>query len=172
MKYDYVAFYNKNAAFFKANKKRESALLFSNALLTYLFLFAYAGLWVYALLKDGLLVVDYAKFFFIPATSLLTVSVLRLAIDKPRPYSEKGAHIQPILRGKREQGHSFPSRHIASATAISFTFLPYLPAVGGVLLVCTLALAYTRFAVGVHYPSDLAAGIGVGGFFGAFVFFL
>ena len=172
MKYDYAAIYNKNAAFYNGHGRLKKALLLCNLLLTYLFLIAYAGLWVYALLKDELLVTDYAKFFFIPATSLLTVSVLRLAIDKPRPYSEKGAHIQPILRGKREQGHSFPSRHIASATAISFTFLPYLPAVGGVLLVCTLALAYTRFAVGVHYPSDLLAGIGVGGFFGIFVFFL
>ena len=172
MNYDYATLYNQHAAFFKANKKRETALLVCNALLTYLFLFAYAGLWIFALLKDGLLVTDYAKFFFIPATSLLTVSVLRLAIDRPRPYSEQGARIDPILKGKREQGNSFPSRHIASATAISFTFLPYLPVIGGILLGCTLLLAYTRFAVGVHYPSDLAAGIGVGGFFGVFVFFL
>lgn len=172
MNYDYATLYNKHAAFFKAHEKRERTLLICNAVFTYLFLFAYAGLWVYAFMKDGLLVTDYLTFFFVPVTTLLTVSVLRLAIDRPRPYSQNGANIDPILKGKREQGNSFPSRHIASATAISFVFLPYLPIVGGILLGCTLLLCYTRFAIGVHYPSDLLAGLGVGAFFGAFVFFL
>lgn len=172
MKYDYVAIYNKNAAFYNGHERLKKGLLLCNLILTYLFVLAYAGLWVYAFFAEGFAVKDYLKIFFVPALTLFTVSVLRLAIDRPRPYAKDGANITPLLKGKAEKGDSFPSRHIASATAISFAFLPYLPVLGALLFCCTLLLSYTRFAVGVHYPSDLVAGLALGAACGAFAFIL
>lgn len=172
MKYDYVAIYNKNAAFYNGHEKWKKALLLCNIALTYLFILAYAGLWIYAFLADGFFVKDYLKIFFVPALTLFTVSVLRVAIDRPRPYAKEGANITPLLKGKSEKGDSFPSRHIASATAISFAFLPYLPLLGALLLCGCLLLSYTRFAIGVHYPTDLIAGLILGSAIGSLVFIL
>ena len=141
-----------------------------NTALTWLFAVAYAGLWLYAVKSDKLAVQALVSLFFAPALALILVSAIRLGADRPRPYSQKGAAITPLVaRGDRD-GDSFPSRHIACAAAITTAFLSVLPVLGGFLLVCTFALAYIRFAIGVHYPSDLAAGIVLGVLCGITVF--
>jgi len=50
--------------------------------------------------------------------------------------------------------------------------MPYVLWAGAGLLVCSLALAYIRFALGLHYPSDLLAGSIVGAGVGALMFLL
>jgi membrane-associated phospholipid phosphatase len=46
-----------------------------------------------------------------------------------------------------------------------------VPAVGAVMLLLTLAIAWVRVAAGVHYPSDVAAG-GILGVLIGLIFFL
>lgn len=157
MAYDYKQIYEKSAAFYNAHPKAKEALKIANAVLTFGFVFAYAALWIYGLFNE-FSPKDFAKIFALPVGALLLVSVLRMAIDKPRPYHKDGAGITPLVpRDEREQG-SFPSRHLACAFVISAIFLPYLPLAGciGMLLGC--ALGYARFALGLHYPSDLITG--------------
>ncbi len=161
MKYDYATLYNKNAAFLYSRPKAKRAVLVYNQYAPYFFLIAYALLWVFGAWKLKFEAVDFVKIFCAPAFALLLVSTLRLAISRPRPYEEEGSQIVP-LQEKASKGNTFPSRHLTCAAVIATAFLPYLPAFGALLLCMSLALGYTRFAIGWHYPSDLVAGFLLG----------
>ncbi|MGW7553692.1 phosphatase PAP2 family protein [Streptomyces rimosus] len=65
----------------------------------------------------------------------------------------------PLIR--TTSPHSFPSAHAASATAAAVT-LGALRPVGAGLSLPALAMCLSRLVVGVHYPSDVAAGAVVG----------
>ena len=170
MKYDYKTLYEKNAAFYKLSPLRVKILKLLNTVFTWLFAVAYAAFWLYAVISDKLLVQELVPLFFAPALALILVSAIRLGVDRPRPYSKKGAAITPLVARQDRDGDSFPSRHIACATVIAMVFLSVLPIVGVLLLLCCFALAYIRFSIGVHYPSDLAAGIVLGVLCGFTVF--
>lgn len=95
----------------------------------------------------------------VPAVVFLTGTVLRAAINRPRPYEAFG---QPPLFPKDTKGKSMPSRHSFSAAGIAVTsgfVWPSLGIVAGLLAVC---IAVTRILSGVHYPSDVLAGLGFG----------
>lgn len=171
MSYDYLTLYNKSAAFYNAHPRAKRLLIIGNTFLTLLFFGCYGGLWAYTLLLAPLSIKDMVKILFVPLLALLTVTVLRIAMDRPRPYTESGAGITPLIQ-KSSTGQSFPSRHLACATVIAMTFLPYYPVMGGALLCLSLALGYTRFATGVHYPSDLVAGWTLGACIGYLIFIL
>ena len=171
MKYDYVALYNKNAAFYNAHPTAKRALKLGNVILTWFFFVCYGVLLLYAFYVEPFETMDLIKILFTPLLTLLTVSVLRLAIDRPRPYAEDCAGITPLVE-KKSDGKSFPSRHLACAAVIAMTFLPYYPIVGAFLLGGSAVLGYIRFALGLHYPSDLLAGACIGVFLGSFIFVL
>ncbi len=171
MKYNYLSLYNKNAAFYNARPRAKKALTVANQALTYAFFLAYGLLWIYAFCKRNFPSADYLRLLFAPVTTLVVATVFRWAIRRPRPYSEQGANIQSLVK-KNKDRDSCPSRHLACAAVISVTFLPFFPVIGvGLLLLCP-CLAYTRFALGLHYPSDLLFGFGLGGMLGLFTFFL
>ena len=170
MKYDYKALYEKSAAFYNARPNAKKALLIANSVLTLLFLLAYGGLVLYALFfQKDLPTTDAVALLFAPALCVFLVAVLRLAVNRPRPYSEAGANITPLLQKRGAQDKSFPSRHIACAFVISGVFLFHLPIIGVALFAFALALGYIRFALGLHYPSDLIGGAGVGLFCSLFL---
>ena len=162
MKYNYKQLYERNAAFYNARPIAKKLLPIFSSGLTALFGVAYAGLWVYAVFGKGFSIHDYIRITFIPLLSLFLVSVLRATISRPRPYAEKGDGITPLKPRKGKDDDSFPSRHLACAMAIALCFFPSLPIVGGGLTVLVLVLAWVRFALGLHYPSDLLAGGAVG----------
>lgn len=168
---NYTTLYQKNADFLSARKRLLSATVLYNGIIPFLFMAAYPLLWVYGYFAKSFTPKDFAWIFFFPALTLLVVSVLRSAIARPRPYEAEGAGILP-LKEKKSRGNSFPSRHLACAGVISVCFLPYLPAVGALLLLLSSGLAYTRFALGWHYPSDLIVGFLLGVAIGAGIFFV
>ncbi len=171
MKYDYKALYQKNAAFYNARPKLKKALLFGNLAFTFFFFVAYGGLTAYALFSpDSFEVKDTIKMLFAPSLCVFLIALLRLTIPRPRPYSEAGANIEPLLKKHGAQDQSFPSRHIASAFVIAGVFLAHFTLVGVALFALALTLGYIRFALGLHYPSDLIGGAGVGVFCSLFLF--
>ncbi|MEU9590113.1 phosphatase PAP2 family protein [Streptomyces sp. NPDC048219] len=82
---------------------------------------------------------------------LASMGVKRV-VRRPRP-----AHVQPLVRTAGR--HSFPSSHATSAAAAAVVFGAL-----GVRAAWPLAAAVcvSRLVVGVHYPSDVAAGAALG----------
>ncbi|MBQ8291087.1 MAG: phosphatase PAP2 family protein [Clostridia bacterium] len=170
MKYDYVAIYEKNAERLKGKEKLLRFIRLFNKLATALFFVAYAVFVGVAVFKDYP-AKQLIGILGAPALCLFLVTVLRYAINRPRPYSEQGAGITP-LHEKKALDKSFPSRHVASAFVIATTLLPYAVWAGAPLLAIGFALAYIRFALGLHYPTDLVGGAVLGILCGAVNFFL
>ena len=162
MRYSYKKLYEKNAAFFNARPNAKKALSVLDKALTISFGLAYIALWVYGAVWGNFSAQDFIRIFFVPVLSLFLVSILRTVIARPRPYSQAGAGITPLKERKGSDDNSFPSRHLACASSIAICFFPALPIFGGVLLALCALLAYIRFALGFHYPSDLLAGGAVG----------
>ncbi|MFE5187268.1 phosphatase PAP2 family protein [Streptomyces sp. NPDC056628] len=82
---------------------------------------------------------------------LVSMAVKRV-VRRPRP-----AHVEPLVRTAGR--HSFPSSHAASATAAAVAFGALgAPAIAPL----AAAMCLSRLVVGVHYPSDVAAGAALG----------
>ena len=171
MRYSYSALYEKNAAYFNARPHLKKGLYVCNLALTLGFFLAY-GAFVLCAIALEYPAEDLMRILGAPALCLFLVSLLRLAIHRPRPYSKAGANIEPLYQKKGDDTHSFPSRHIACAFVIAITLLPYSVGAGICSMVLGLVLAYVRFALGVHYPTDLLGGAVLGSLCGilAFVF--
>lgn len=170
MAYNYKKLYEKTAKFYQERKKAKKALFFCNLAFTGLFFVAYGVFALYALFSYDLK--DIVKILALPALCLGLVMVLRIFIKRPRPYSEKGANITPLLQKSGSEFKSFPSRHIACAFVIAVVILAYCTGAGICLLLFGGILSYIRFALGVHYPSDLFAGAVLGVACGIFAFIL
>ena len=166
MRNDYLTLYYKNTKFLELHPSLKRFVLLFNACVPHLFGVSYILLWLYGAFEVDFGAMDFLKIACAPAFALMLVSVVRLAVEKERPYSERGAAITP-LKEKEGDSTSFPSRHLASAAVISMVFLPHLPVVGALLFLCAVGLGYTRFAIGWHYPSDLFIGFALGVVIGA-----
>jgi undecaprenyl-diphosphatase len=82
---------------------------------------------------------------------LASMGVKRV-VRRPRP-----AHVEPLVRTAGR--HSFPSSHATSAAAAAVAF----GALGAhVVPPLAAAMCLSRLVVGVHYPSDVAAGAALG----------
>ena len=97
-------------------------------------------------------------------TEIVINTLLKTYFDRPRP--------QLFTWGDQVVTSSFPSGHSMSAAAVYFT-VAYLAArlqrrrrhrllVLAVALVLVLAIGASRMYLGVHYPSDVAAGMTMG----------
>ena len=93
-----------------------------------------------------------------PGISFVALSVGRAIINRPRPY--EAFEIPPVIP-KDTKGNSFPSRHVFSATVIAVTFILMSPWswLGVLFLGMSVALAVVRVISGVHYISDVVAGL-------------
>ncbi|WP_369272990.1 phosphatase PAP2 family protein [Streptomyces sp. R11] len=82
---------------------------------------------------------------------LVSMGVKRV-VRRPRP-----AHVEPLVRTLGR--HSFPSSHAASAAAAAVAY----GALGAHTIVpLAAAMCVSRLVVGVHYPSDVVAGVALG----------
>jgi undecaprenyl-diphosphatase len=106
------------------------------------------------------------------AATSLTIEYLKWLLDRGRPSVTPWAFAR---------GNAFPSGHAAQALYVSLSlgwafFTLAAPAWGkllrktlaAILLAVPLMVGYSRLALGVHWPSDIAAGWAVGVFFLAF----
>jgi undecaprenyl-diphosphatase len=84
---------------------------------------------------------------------------LKVKTARPRP-SERNQAIQRAVSPLDE--YSFPSGHTLHAVAFTLIAIYYYPALSAVLLPFTVLVAVSRIVLGVHYPSDVLAGVVIG----------
>jgi membrane-associated phospholipid phosphatase len=90
----------------------------------------------------------------------LLSSSIKLAIGRRRPVVEDLPHLMATPTGL-----SFPSSHSTSSFAAARAYgqlLPPAPLYGA-----AAAMAFSRLYLGVHYPSDVAAGAALGAVLGS-----
>jgi membrane-associated phospholipid phosphatase len=89
------------------------------------------------------------------ALTELAGQAIKRAVRRPRPPEDARGGRPPT-----PSRYSFPSAHTAAATAAAMVFPPLVPR--AVLLVAAAATGLSRPYLGVHYPSDVIAGVGLG----------
>jgi len=92
--------------------------------------------------------------------SAVTNVLVKRASGRPRPP----AGLVPVGREPRRMPFttSFPSGHAASAAAFTTAVVLEVPWTCVPLVPLAVAVAASRVVIGVHYPSDVVAGVGLG----------
>jgi undecaprenyl-diphosphatase len=89
-----------------------------------------------------------------------TYRVLKRGTSRPRPYKV----VPAIAVGAVPlDAYSFPSGHTLHAVAFTIVAASHTPALAGLLAAFTALTAVSRVVLGLHYPSDVAAGALIGG---------
>ncbi|MEP6609089.1 MAG: phosphatase PAP2 family protein [Burkholderiaceae bacterium] len=88
---------------------------------------------------------------------------LKHSIGRPRPYVAC-PDIRACVRALDK--FSFPSGHTLHAVAFAVVFTWHFLMVGAALLPLVVLIALSRVALGLHYPSDVAAGAVIGAIVG------
>lgn len=84
---------------------------------------------------------------------------LKRGTSRPRPYRV----VPAIAAGAAAlDTYSFPSGHTLHAVAFTMVAAGHVPALGGPLAGFTALTALSRVMLGLHYPSDVAAGALIG----------
>jgi undecaprenyl-diphosphatase len=94
------------------------------------------------------------------AIAMMTNQVISHLWDRPRPFTAHAAATH--LLSAPSPDPSFPSDHAAVAFAIAFAVLAFSRRGGIVFLAAATLIGLSRIALGMHYPSDVLAGVVVG----------
>lgn len=91
---------------------------------------------------------------------IITNGILKLLIARPRPFLTD-TDITPLI--PPPAGFSFPSGHSVSSFAVAFVLYQLLPKRYGIpAVIIAVLIALSRLYLGVHYPSDVLAGLFIG----------
>lgn len=164
MQSGYEKLHKRHAEFFAKRKFGVQTLIMGERICTALFAVSYLAVILHLLImKQMSEIIQFGLAFF---ACLASVQLLRFFFPRKRPF-EQG--ITPLVE-KKTAGNSFPSRHTACAFTIATIAIKVLGWFCIPLYVLGLWLAYTRFVLGWHYPSDLLGGSIVGTLCGLIVF--
>jgi undecaprenyl-diphosphatase len=84
---------------------------------------------------------------------------LKSKTSRPRPFA-----VETAVRAGADplDPFSFPSGHTLHAVAFSVVAIAFYPMLAWLLVPFTLLVAASRVVLGLHYPSDVLAGAGLG----------
>lgn len=101
------------------------------------------------------------RYFAVPLITFIFITGARKIIDRPRPYEVM--KFTPVSFKKNlKAGQSFPSRHTGCAAVIAIAILAYDLPLGLVMLLLAILVGLSRIIAGVHYISDVCAGMALG----------
>lgn len=148
--------YDRYVSFFRKKPGWITCIKTVNHILTLTGFIVYPAIILYLLYKKSRKLKAY---LLVPAVAFGLVSVFRKKCNRPRPYENPEIH---TLTRRDKEGQSFPSRHLFSYFLISVLLWSLCPPAGFLMMVSGLILAVIRVILGVHYPSDVIAGMFIG----------
>jgi undecaprenyl-diphosphatase len=89
----------------------------------------------------------------------LLYRTLKRRTRRPRPFH---THADVIPRAVALDEYSFPSGHTLHAVSFSIVAVWWFPFLALPLIVFTILIAMSRVVLGLHYPTDVLAGLSVG----------
>lgn len=153
-------------SFFKRNKLCNSILKFCYNFLPFVMFLSYGVLAVFMLFSDAK---TFARITLSPMTVFAIITVFRKIFNRARPY-EKFA--TPSVFGKDKSGESMPSRHTACAFIIAMAFMYVSIPLGIAYLIISFFIMVSRVLSGVHFISDVLAGMAISLLYGYLSFFI
>ena len=90
---------------------------------------------------------------------ILTYKLIKSRTSRPRPYA---LHSSIKLGCAPLDHYSFPSGHTLHAVAFTLVATAYHPELVWVLVPFTILVMLSRIVLGLHYPTDVVAGVLIG----------
>ena len=87
--------------------------------------------------------------------------IVKPIVDRPRPFTGQVVDAR-VIQTPRPTTASFPSGHSATAMVGAVSLARVWPQARWVLAILGALIAYSRIYVGVHYPTDVVAGLLLG----------
>ncbi|MBK9293545.1 MAG: phosphatase PAP2 family protein [Oligoflexia bacterium] len=119
-----------------------------------------AFVWVLAQKKKAFIAILQA-ILLIAITDSFNSKIIKPIIERPRPEQSLGPQNVRLLT-HHHSGHSFPSTHATNSFAVATLVMRTSFVAGLVALPIAALIAYSRVYVGVHFPSDVVAGMFLG----------
>jgi len=85
--------------------------------------------------------------------------VIKQLTGRKRPCN---AHNEIFLATAPLDYYSFPSGHTLHAVSFTIVVMQYYPEIGLICIPFAISVALSRVVLGLHYPTDVFAGAGVG----------
>lgn len=158
--------YKSIIGFFKRNKPCNTVLKLCYNFLPLIMFASYGILIVFMFFSD---IKIFARITLSPLTVFAIVTFFRKIFNRPRPY-EKFATTSVF--GKNKKGESMPSRHTACAFIIAMAFMYVSIPLGIAYLIISTLIMISRVLAGVHFISDVIAGMAISLIYGYFSFFI
>ena len=158
--------YKSVVGFFKRNKPCNTVLKFCYNFLPFIMFASYGILIVFMFFSDSKM---FASITLSPLTVFAIVTFFRKIFNRPLPY-EKFATTSVF--GKNKKGESMPSRHTACAFIIAMAFMYVSIPLGIAYLIISTLIMISRVLAGVHFISDVIAGMAISLLYGYFSFFI
>lgn len=144
----------RNLKFFSEHKKALKLLKFIYKVLPNIVFLVYPFLLAVTFFTVGFGSL-WLRLVLVPFGVLVLVTLLRMAINEPRPYERFG---EPSLFDKQTKGRSMPSRHTASTFVIAMAFLRVNLPLGLFMMLLSVLIMLSRVLAGAHYVRDVLVG--------------
>lgn len=161
------------------NKPRSKSLDFLSELISNIkfLIFCWTAVVVYTLTVNTEMGIDiinrlimvFIVHYFV-SELIIKFGAKKLAIKRDRPYVKYPKEIRGL--GHNFSDSSFPSSHVSSVVGGLVILYSSFPAAWPALIVFALLLSLSRLHNGMHYPSDILAGVILGLLYGNIVLFL